>query len=185
MSKDGNNAESAELEGDVEDEAEEDVEDEAEEDEAEVELDDKEEDVDEEQLPIGDKVKSYKTCKSCYSTRNFGKTLQQCSDMCSKDSKCKFFYFGHDHCGLCKSCDSTSYQSSYNVYEKWEQSFPAKNQNCKERFSELGRGKEAGCKKSASKSGYSFYAFKSKKCRRWKTCSSVKAASGWTVKKVR
>jgi hypothetical protein len=144
-----------------------------------------EESSEDEQLPIGPKHKSGSLCKSCFSTRNFGGTLQQCSDKCSGNSKCKFFYYGHDHCGLCSSCGSTKSSSAYNIYKKWVLKFPVKNANCKERYSEKSIGKAKGCKKNSKKNGYTYYAFKIKKCRRWKKCTNTKKAKGWVVNKVR
>jgi hypothetical protein len=150
-------------------------------------LEDEEESSEDAQLPIGPSKKSGSTCKSCYSTRNFGTTKQKCSDRCSKDSKCKFFYFGHDHCGLCTSCSysTSSKTSGYTVYDKWVLTFPVKNANCKERFSEKSIRAARGCKKNSRKKGYSFFAFKKKKCRRWKTCTNTKTVKGWQVNKVR
>lgn len=147
--------------------------------------DEEEESSEDEELPIGDKKHSGKLCKSCYSTRNMDFTLQKCSDKCSKDSKCKFFSFGHDQCLLCKNCDSKKSDSSYNVYNKWVLKFPVKNGNCKERYSEKSKGKARGCKNDATKNGYSFFAFKNKKCRRWKKCTNTKKVWGWQVNKVR
>mmetsp|Transcript_48797 Transcript_48797/g.136584 ORF Transcript_48797/g.136584 Transcript_48797/m.136584 type:complete len:247 (-) Transcript_48797:266-1006(-) len=148
-------------------------------------VEEEEESSEDEQLPIGPKHKSGSLCKSCFSTRNFGKTKQSCSDMCSKNRKCKFFYFGHDQCGLCSSCGSTKSDSSYSIYKKWVLTFPVKNANCKEKFSEKSKGAARGCKRDATKNGYSFFAFKKKKCRRWKKCTNTKKANGWQVNKVR
>lgn len=151
-------------------------------------LEDEEESSEDAQLPIGPKKKVGSTCKSCYSTRNFGTTLQKCSDSCSKDSRCKFFFFGNSHCGYCEKCNrqsTSSKTSGYTIYEKWVLKFPVKNANCKEAYSEKSIRAARGCKKNSKKNGFSFFAFKSKKCRRWKKCTNTKKANGWQVNKVR
>jgi len=149
-----------------------------------------------EAVPIGDRYQKGKVCKrgrgtSCYSPRSWlgKKSLQQCNDMCAKGDKgCKYFFWGNSHCSLCKSCGSTAYSRSYNIYKKFEIKFPVRDAHCKERVSSKKRlGAARGCSNRAKKTrAVAFsYSKRSKQCLTWKKCTATKKAKGWVLNKVR
>jgi hypothetical protein len=148
-----------------------------------------------EAVPIGDRYQKGKLCKrdrktSCYSPRGWigKKSLKQCNDMCAKGDKgCKFFFWGNNHCSLCKKCGRTAFSKAYTIYKKFEIKFPVRDANCKERYSQKRLGQARGCKKRAKKvRAVAFsYSKKSKQCRTWKTCSATKKQRGWVLQKTR
>lgn len=147
-----------------------------------------------EAVPIGKRWKKGKICvrgrsTSCYSPRSWigKKSLQQCNDECAKGTKgCVYFFWGNDHCSLCKKCGKTGFSSSYSIYKKYVIDFPVKNANCKERYSSQKRLKKPrGCKKRAKKLGAVAFSWKSKQCRTWNKCTTTKKAKGWVLQKTR
>lgn len=147
-----------------------------------------------EAVPIGTKWQSGKICvrdrkTSCYSPRSWigKKSKQFCNDECAKGTKgCKYFFWGNDHCSLCKKCGKTGMSDSYDIYKKYVIDFPVRDANCKERYSSQKRLKKPrGCKNRAKKLGAVAFSWKSKQCRTWNKCSTTKKAKGWVLQKTR